>query len=228
MMKYSPIVLALLTLSAHAGSGSMPPPQPQQPIQQSQMMTQGQSQAQHQTSTSSATSAGGAGGAGGSSTSQNALGPVDSGNSSSMRAYAVALPTPVFTPPSPISGCPQANSESHAWGVGWNFISKADSTLNTDSCTLIIVYNSLLERCQFESADKVLTGLTQKALPAYSHSPRGLDLTEEECRVWRAPPTPVVLPPEPQMPAPVCSLPEKTKRVARKPPAPYTCPAKGR
>ena len=145
-----------------------------------------------------------------------------------MRAYALALPTPVFTPPSPISGCPQANSESHAWGVGWNFISKADSTLNTDSCTLIIVYNSLLERCQWESADKVLTGLTQRALPGYTHSPRGLDLTEEECRAWRAPPIPAVLPPEPQMPAPICAPPEKTKRVARKPPAPYTCPTRGR
>ena len=140
---------------------------------------------------------GGAGGAGGTSSAQsssaggaNSLGNVDSGNTTTTRlnAYAISLPAPVFVPPLPLSACPQASSEAHSWAFGWNLISKADAFTNTDACTLITVYNTLLQRCKWASARKVLNGLTKKALPDYApESSVDLDLTEKECRDWQTP-----------------------------------------
>lgn len=136
------------------------------------------------------TGTGGSSTASGTASGTNSLGSVDSGNTTTTRlnAYAISLPAPVFVPPLPLSACPQASSEAHSWAFGWNLISKADAFTNTDACTLITVYNTLLQRCKWASARKVLNGLTKKALPDYApESSVDLDLTEKECRDWQTP-----------------------------------------
>lgn len=136
------------------------------------------------------TGLGGSSTASGSASGTNSLGSVDSGNTTTtkLNAYAISLPAPVFVPPLPLSACPQASSEAHSWAFGWNLISKADAFTNTDACTLITVYNTLLQRCKWASARKVLNGLTKKALPDYApESSVDLDLTEKECRDWQTP-----------------------------------------
>lgn len=142
--------------------------------------------------------AGGAGGtssssaAGGDSTSSanNSLGAIGNDNSSnSFRALSLALPPPVFTPPLPISGCPQANVNQEATSVAVLF-SHAKGSVNTDNCTAIIIYNNLLARCKYRQANRVLATLTSKVLPGYESSGDeavDMDLTENECRVLHTP-----------------------------------------
>lgn len=208
-MKYFFVMMALLSANVFAGSGMQPQPQPQVPIQQSQTMTtQGSDQNQNQNSNSRAASVSNSSGG------SNSLGAIDSGNQTSVHSYALALPFPAFVPPNPISGCPAANSEAHAWSIGFGLASKADSFVNTDSCVLITVYNSLLDRCQWASADKVLTGLTQKVLPGYTHEVNSLDLTQDECRIWKSPPISVPAPVLPVIPT-VCPAPVPKKHVVK-------------
>lgn len=138
---------------------------------------------------------------GGTSSSQSgssaaSLGSINNGDSGSMRSYAVALPAPAFTPPLPIIGCPQANVEQSASAIGWNFASHAEGHINTDNCTAIMIYNAMLDRCAWQSAQVVLMTLTLKVLPG-ANMPVGadaVDMTTAECATWKSPP--VKLPPE--------------------------------
>lgn len=176
-----------------------------------------------------ANAAGGAGGnsdASSNSSSQlNGIGNSTDQSSSSFRALAISLPSPVFTPPLPISGCPQANVEQRAGSVGWGFISGAKGDVVTDNCTAIIIYNALLEQCKYKSALKVLNGLTVKVLAGYvPEDTVDLDLTRVECQALKAP----VLPPPPVAailipPTPVACVqpaPSPVKRAVRKPAKP--------
>ena len=182
------------------------------------------------------TGLGGSSTASGSASGTNSLGSVDSGNTTTTRlnAYAISLPAPVFVPPLPLSACPQASSEAHSWAFGWNLISKADAFTNTDACTLITVYNTLLQRCKWASARKVLNGLTKKALPDYApESSVDLDLTEKECRDWQTPavaaqaaPAAIVEPGVAAAPAaPVSPLAPVSYSFFDAPGAPVVCPA---
>ena len=140
--------------------------------------------------------AGGAGGAGGSSSSNstaaggaNSLGAVDSGNSSKYSAFAIALPSPVYTPPAPMSTCPQASVQSHSWSVGWNFVSKSDTVQDASACTLFPIYQDLYARCKWASAQKLQNKMIENALPGYTpETVAALDLTEAECAAYHAPP----------------------------------------
>lgn len=131
-------------------------------------------------STSSAT-----GGAGGQSNASNSLGSVGNDNSTSkFSALALALPAPVFIPPMPaIGGDCAARVRQSARAVGWNFVSWSDGEVDPDDCTTIKIYQSLMQRCKYQSADMVLAHLTVKVLPGYrpddSHD---VDLTDKECR----------------------------------------------
>lgn len=151
--------------------------------------------------------AGGLGGSGGTSTvnapsnanSQNSLGPISAGNdtsSSSFRSYALALPSPVFTPPLPLSSCPQANVDQMAVAAGLGLFSYAKGTVNTDNCTAIIIYNAMLEQCKFASAQRVLNALSARVVPGFVADPISwIDLTPTECVALKKPV--IVLPPAP-------------------------------
>lgn len=140
-------------------------------------------------------SSSGASATGGNATGgSNSLGSVGNDNSStSFRALALSLPSPVFTPPMPLASCPQANVEQEAHAVGWNFYSQAHGSVNTDNCTAIIVYNAMLEQCQYESAQYVLDALMVKVIPGFKgKSQSGLNLTPQQCHDLKAPPVAVV------------------------------------
>jgi hypothetical protein len=111
------------------------------------------------------------------------------------------LPAPVFTPPLPvIQSCPGANIDQHATAIGWSFLSHARSTVNTDNCTAITLYNSYVATCKYKSAQQVLDLLTRKILPDFEKSDVILvDLSKKDCDALSIPlaPAPVVyLPPE--------------------------------
>lgn len=124
-----------------------------------------------------------AGGAGGDASSR--LSGIGNDNSSnSFKALAISLPTPVFVPPMPAIGdCPSATVTQSSRAVGWNFVSWADSRIDTDNCTTIKIYGSLMAQCKYRSAGVVLAHLTMKVLPEYRPEESGdVDLTEKECR----------------------------------------------
>lgn len=192
------------------------------------------------TGTATATSTGGTGTGGTSNSDASGTGGSNDlknvGNdssSSSFRALALSLPTPVFTPPMPISGCPNANVSQDAVGVAWGLFSHASGTINTDPCTAIIIYNALLAQCKWQSAQKVLNTLTVRVLPGYEPEKTGmLDLTVSECRSWNAPPPVVLLPPPAPnvvyVPSPpvACTQPPvavQPKRAVKRKAAPTTC-----
>lgn len=113
----------------------------------------------------------------------NNLGPMGN-DSSSFKAFAISLPTPVFTSPLPtIADCPGANVEQHAVAVGWNFFSKADAYINTDNCTAIRLYNMMVDTCQYESARKFLNLFSAKIMPGFQMetSQVMIDLTSKQC-----------------------------------------------
>lgn len=125
--------------------------------------------------------------------SQQLSGVGNDNSSTSFRALALSLPSPVFTPPMPLASCPQANVEQEAHAVGWNFYSQAHGSVNTDNCTAIIVYNAMLEQCQYESAQYVLDALMVKVIPGFKgKSQSGLNLTPQQCHDLKAPAVAVV------------------------------------
>lgn len=133
-----------------------------------------------------------AGGAAGDSSASNSLGSVGNDNSSSsFRAYAVALPPPVFTPPLPMT-CPGAEVTQSARSVGWGFVSWADGHTDPRDCTLITLHNDMIQQCQFASAAELKAQLVRRYLPDFRDSNTVyLDLTPSECAVLRNPPSPV-------------------------------------
>ena len=156
------------------------------------------------------------------------MGAVDSGNSSRYSAFAIALPSPVYTPPAPMSTCPQASVQSHSWSVGWNFISKADTVQDASACTLFPIYLDLYARCKWASAQKLQNKMIENALPGYMpETVAALDLTEAECAAYHAPAAaaaPLSLFAAPT--APVVALPPtviKPKKAMRKKAAPPPC-----
>lgn len=125
-----------------------------------------------------------------SSSADNRLGNVgNDSSSSSFKAFAISLPTPVFTPPLPsIADCPGANVTQDAIAVGWNFFSKAHGEVNTDNCSIIRVYNLYVEACRYESARQVLNKFNDKLLPGVQHpEDKYLDLSPQECAALKLP-----------------------------------------
>lgn len=166
----------------------------------------------------------------------NQLGNISAGNdqsTSSFRSYLVNLPSAVFTPPLPMSTCPQANVDQSAVAIGWNFFSHAKGSVNTDNCTAIIIYNNFLEQCKFRSAHAILNSLTLKILPGFeAEKATWLDLTPAECAALKMP---VVFPPVPPVtnyvyvektcptPAPTPKVvPKGKKKIVKKAPRPCT------
>jgi hypothetical protein len=146
-----------------------------------------------------ASAAGGAGGnaAGGTGTGgSNSLGSVGNDNSSSsFRAYAISLPSPVFTPPMPMT-CPGAEITQSARSVGWGFVSWADGHTDPRDCTLITLHNDMIQQCQFASAAELKAQLVRKYLPDFRDSNTiYLDLNPNECAMLRSPPAPVAAAP---------------------------------
>ena len=208
------VALCAITVDAFAG-GHAPPQQPATGVSsrsQAQAGAISGSAARATGGTSSAasgdnTAAGGAGGTATATNGANQLGielgmaPITAGNdSSNFRALALSMSQPAFTPPLPISGCPQANIEQRSISVvGGMLFSAARGDLITDNCTTIIIYNNLLARCKFKSASDVLDGLTKKVLAGYVPESKGdVDLSRDECEKLKLP----MLPP----PAPVLNL----------------------
>lgn len=134
-----------------------------------------------------------------SQTLQNDQSLDGSGNSSntiggdSTRSSMWVLPSPVFTPPLPmIAGCPSANVDQMAFAAGWNFISYADASVNTDNCTAVILYNQYVSTCKWHSAQQVLDLLSKKVLPGFTPSSVELvDLDKRQCDALLAPPAEV-------------------------------------
>lgn len=152
------------------------------------------SQGQHQGQTQSQSVTG-------SGNSDVTVGLTEGSTSSSYRNNMWVLPAPVFTPPLPvIQSCPGANIDQHATAIGWSFLSHARSTVNTDNCTAITLYNSYVATCKYKSAQQVLDLLTRKILPDFEKSDVVLvDLSKKDCDALSIPlaPAPVVyLPPE--------------------------------
>lgn len=148
---------------------------------------QRQTQAQGQSATGGAGGNGAAAAAAGDSAANSNSTLTGIGNStdqsqSSFKALAISLPTPVFTPPLPMSTCPQANVDQSAVAVGFGLFSHAKGSVNTDNCTAIIIYNSFLAQCKYESAQQVLNMLTVKVLPDWkAQNTVNIDLTTKEC-----------------------------------------------
>lgn len=164
-----------------------PPPASKQRQQQKQ------GQGQHQTATGgNATAAGGAA----DSSASNSLGSVGNDNSSSsFRAYALSLPSPVFTPPMPMT-CPGAEITQSARSVGWGFVSWADGHTDPRDCTLITLHNDMIQQCQFASAAELKAQLVRRYLPDFRDSNTiYLDLNPNECAMLRSPPVTTVAAP---------------------------------
>lgn len=120
----------------------------------------------------------------------NSLGPMGNDNSqTSFKAFALSLPTPVFTPPLPtIAECPGANVTQDAVAVGWNFFSKAHGEINTDNCSIMRIYNLMIESCRYETARQLLNKFTEKLMPGIEYTRTELiDLTPNECRLLKLP-----------------------------------------
>jgi len=160
------------------------------------------------TSTNTLTSQGGTAQGGNAQGGSNSLGNITAGagsggsvtDTSSFRSNMYVFPTPVFTPPLPMSGCPGANVDQQATSIGWSFFSHANGKVDTDNCTAIMIYNGLLDQCQYESARRLLKTLAVKVLPKFD-PPKGqesMDLSPAECRALKAPPLPPP-PPEPMV-----------------------------
>jgi hypothetical protein len=152
----------------------------------------------------------------GSGNSDVTVGVTEGSSSSSYKNNMWVFPAPVFTPPLPlIQNCPGANVEQHATAVGWNFVSHARATVNTDNCTAITLYNSYVSTCKYQSAQQVLDLLTRKILPDFQRSEVALmDLTKKECDMLSMP---VVVPPVQyvQTAAPVLTCNKGQKRNSR-------------
>lgn len=186
--------------AADARAAAIAKQKQQQAQAQKQAQAQRQAQAQNQTAKQDTkvdtkldnvnAAAGGDGGTGtgGMSGASSDAALSNIGNShdeskSSFKALALSLPSPVFTPPLPISGCPQANVDQSALSVaGGMLFSHAKGTVNTDNCTAIIIYNAFLAQCKYESAQQVLNSLTVKILPDWKpQNTVNIDLTTREC-----------------------------------------------
>lgn len=130
----------------------------------------------------------------GSGNSDVTVGLTEGSTSSSYKNSMWVFPAPVFTPPLPlIQNCPGANVDQHATAVGWNFVSHARATVNTDNCTAITLYNSYVSTCKYQSAQQVLDLLTRKILPDFQKSEVILvDLSKKECDMLSVP---IVAPP---------------------------------
>lgn len=109
------------------------------------------------------------------------------------------FPAPVFTPPLPMTQCPNANVKNMAASGGWSFLSYAEGSVNTDNCTAIILYNKYIETCQYESAQKLLRRLEQRVLPGADQAVPVdyVNLDRRGCDALKVPlpPVPVVAPP---------------------------------
>lgn len=143
----------------------------------------------------------------GSGNSDVTVGLTEGSTSSSYKNSMWVLPAPVFTPPLPmIQSCPGANVDQHATAVGWNFLSHARATVNTDNCTAITLYNSYVSTCKYKSAQQVLDLLTKKILPDFERSGVPLsDLSKKDCDellkpVAVQPPQPYIQTEAPQAP----------------------------
>lgn len=122
--------------------------------------------------------------------STNSLSSIGNDNSqTSFKAFALSLPTPVFTAPLPsIADCPGANITQDAVAVGWNFFSKAHGEINTDNCSIMRIYNLMVESCRYETARQLLNKFTEKLMPGIEYTRVELiDLTPNECRLLKVP-----------------------------------------
>ncbi len=147
-----------------------------------QEQQQAQTQAQHQGQSMS--------GSGNSDVSVGVTeGSTNTSTSSNYKSNMWVFPAPVFTPPLPmIQNCPGANVDQHATAVGWNFVSHARATVNTDNCTAITLYNSYVATCKYRSAQQVLDLLTRKILPDFEKSDVVLvDFSKKECDLLSMP-----------------------------------------
>lgn len=138
------------------------------------------------------------------------------------------LPAPVFTPPLPMSECPQANVDQVALSALWNGVSYAHATVNTDNCTAIIIHNRYIESCQYANASKILSLLSAKVLPGFSDDSQNYwpNLTREQCEILKRPmparlPDPLAVPqaattaPAPALVAATCPSPAPTAKPTR-------------
>ena len=115
---------------------------------------------------------------------------TDNSQGGSYRSSMWVLPAPVFTPPLPAIPCPSANTEQSAFAVGFNFISFAKASTNSDNCTAITLYNSYVATCKYASAQQVLDRLSAKVLPGFT--PSGIvliDIEAAKCTALLAPVT---------------------------------------
>jgi hypothetical protein len=115
---------------------------------------------------------------------------TDNSTGGSFKSSMWVLPAPVFTPPLPAIPCPSANTEQMAVAIGFNFISFAKASTNSDNCTAISVYNSYVATCKYASAQQVLNLLSAKVLPGFKASGLVLvDLEAPKCSALLAPVT---------------------------------------
>lgn len=115
---------------------------------------------------------------------------TDNSQGGSYRSSMWVLPAPVFTPPLPAIPCPSANADQLAFAVGFNFISFAKASTNSDNCTAITLYNSYVATCKYASAQQVLDRLSSKVLPGFTPSGIALvDIEASKCRDLLAPVT---------------------------------------